>query len=77
MIGAGEQTEGLSLEEMLGITADTVVSGTFTPPPTAASGISMSLNKRLSSENTCELLDWSPKRADIWDDIAYGSYADP
>jgi nucleoside-diphosphate-sugar epimerase len=77
MIGAGEQTECLSLEQMLGITADTVgdVDGTFTPPPTAASGISLSLNKRLSSENTRRLLNWSPKRADIWDDIAYGSYA--
>jgi hypothetical protein len=62
---------------MLGITADTVgnIGGTFTPPPTAASGISMSLNKRLSSEKTRKLLDWSPKRADIWDDIAFGSYA--
>lgn len=79
LIGAGEQTERLSLEQMLGITADTVVDvgGTFTPPPTTASGISLSLNKRLSSENTRRLLDWSPKRTDIWDDIAYGSYADP
>jgi len=78
MIGAGEQTECLSLEQMLGITADTVgdIGGAFTPPPTAASGISLSLNKRLSSEHTRRLLDWSPKRADIWDDIAYGSYAD-
>jgi nucleoside-diphosphate-sugar epimerase len=79
MIGAGEQTECLSLEQMLGITADTVgeVGGTFTPPPTAASGISLSLNKRLSSEHTRRLLNWSPNRTDIWDDIAYGSYADP
>jgi nucleoside-diphosphate-sugar epimerase len=79
MIGVGEQTERLSLEQMLGITADTVgnIGGTFTPPPTAASGISMSLNKRLSSEKTRKLLDWSPKRADIWDDIAFGSYANP
>ena len=78
MIGAGEQTECLSLEQMLGIT-DTVggVGGSFTPPPTAASGISLSLNKRLSSESTRRLLGWSPKRADIWDDIAYGSYAGP
>ena len=77
MVGAGEQTECLSLAQMLGITADMVgdVGTTFAPPPTAASGISLSLNKRLSSENTRRLLDWSPKRADIWDDIAYGSYA--
>src|ERR1700722_16462060 len=63
MIGAGEQTECLSLEQMLGITGDAVadVGGTFTPPPTAASGISLSLNKRLSSENTPRLLRSSPK----------------
>jgi len=79
MIGAGDRTECLSLEQMLGITADTVgdIGGTFTPPSTAASGISLSLNKRLSSENTRRLLGWSPKRADIWHDIAYGSYAGP
>jgi nucleoside-diphosphate-sugar epimerase len=77
MIGAGEQTDRLSLEQMLGISADTspTVDGSFTPPPTAASGISLSLNKRLSSEKTRKLLDWSPKRADILDDIAVGSYA--
>jgi nucleoside-diphosphate-sugar epimerase len=75
LIGAGEQTECLSLEQMLGINADTVVGGTFTPPPTAASGISLSLNKRLSSEKTRKLLDWSPKRADMCDDLAFGSYA--
>ncbi len=63
----------------MGITAGTVgdIGGAFTPPPTAAPGISLSLNKRLSSENTRRLLDWSSKRADICDDIAYGSYADP
>jgi nucleoside-diphosphate-sugar epimerase len=79
MVGASEQTDCLSLEQMLGITADMVgeVGGTFALPPTAASGISLSLNKRLSSENTRRLLDWSPKRADIWNDIAYGSYANP
>jgi hypothetical protein len=46
----------------------------FTPPATAASGISLSLNKRLSSDKTSKLLNWSPERADIQDDIAFGSY---
>jgi hypothetical protein len=69
----------LSLLQMLGITADTVgnIGGSFTPPPSAPSGISMSLNKRLSSDSTRKLLDWSPQRADIWDDVAFGSYVDP
>ena len=44
------------------------------PPATAAPGISLSLNKRLSSDKTSKLLDWSPERADIQDDIAFGSY---
>jgi hypothetical protein len=35
----------------------------------------MSLNKRLSSDSTRKLLDWSPQRTDIWDDVAFGSYA--
>jgi hypothetical protein len=62
---------------MLGFDADTVgnIRGSFTPPPSAASGISMSLNKRLSSDSTRKLLDWSPQRTDIWDDVAFGSYA--
>jgi nucleoside-diphosphate-sugar epimerase len=77
MIGTDEHTDSLSLLQMLGITADTVgnIGGSFAPPPSAPSGISLSLNKRLSSENTRRLLGWSPKRADIWDDLAFGSYA--
>jgi nucleoside-diphosphate-sugar epimerase len=76
MIGTDEHTDSLSLLQMLGIDADTVgnIGGSFTPPPSAASGISLSLNKRLSADNTRKLLDWSPKRTDIWDDIAFGSY---
>jgi nucleoside-diphosphate-sugar epimerase len=79
MIGTDEHTESLSLLQMLGFDADTVgnISGSFTPPPSAASGISMSLNKRLSSGSTRKLLDWSPQRTDIWDDVAFGSYAGP
>ena len=77
MIGKDERTDSLSLLQMLGIDPDTVgnIGGSFTPPATAASGISLSLNKRLSSEKTRKLLDWSPKRTDIGDDIAFGSYA--
>jgi nucleoside-diphosphate-sugar epimerase len=79
MIGTDEHTDSLSLLEMLGIDAATAgnIDGSFTPPPSAASGISLSLNKRLSADNTRKLLDWSPKRTDIWDDIAFGSYANP
>src|SRR6476469_4696416 len=77
MIGTDGRTDSLSLLEMLGIDAATV--GFFLmmrrPPPSAASGISLSLNKRLSSENTRKLLDWSPKRTDVGDDLAFGSYA--
>jgi nucleoside-diphosphate-sugar epimerase len=77
MIGTDERTDSLSLLQMLGIDPDTVadIGGSFTPPATAASGISLSLNKRLSSAQTRKLLDWSPKRTDICDDIAFGSYA--
>ncbi|HXO54588.1 MAG TPA: NAD-dependent epimerase/dehydratase family protein, partial [Mycobacterium sp.] len=77
MIGTDEHTDSLSLLQMLGIDADTVanIGGSFTPPPSAASGISLSLNKRLSSDKTRRLLDWSPKRTDVGDDIAFGSYA--
>jgi nucleoside-diphosphate-sugar epimerase len=76
MIGADERTEHLSLEQMLGINADMnlKIDSSFTPPPTAGSGISMSLNKRMSSVKTRQLLDWSPTRTDILNDIAFGSY---
>jgi nucleoside-diphosphate-sugar epimerase len=76
MIGADERTEHLSLEQMLGMNADMSlkIDSSFTPPPTAGSGISMSLNKRLSSVKTRKLLDWSPTRTDILNDIAFGSY---
>jgi nucleoside-diphosphate-sugar epimerase len=77
MIGTDERTDSLSLLQMLGIDAGTVgdIGASFTPPATAASGMSLSLNKRLSSEKTRKLLDWSPKRTDIGEDIAFGSYA--
>jgi hypothetical protein len=79
MIGTDEHTDRPSLLQMLGFDADTVgnIDGSFTPPPSAPSGISMLLNKRLSSDSTRKLLDSSPRRADIWDDVAFGSYARP
>jgi nucleoside-diphosphate-sugar epimerase len=77
MIGTDEHTDSLSLLQMLGIDAETAgtIDASFTPPPSAASGISLSLNKRLSADKTRKLLDWSPKRTDVGDDIAFGSYA--
>jgi nucleoside-diphosphate-sugar epimerase len=77
MIGTDEHTDSLSLLQMLGIAAGAMgnIGPSFTPPPSAASGISLSLNKRLSSDKTRELLNWSPKRNDVGDDIAFGSYA--
>jgi nucleoside-diphosphate-sugar epimerase len=79
MIGTNQDTESLSLLQMLGIDAGTAgnIDASFTPPPSAASGMSLSLNKRLSSDKTRNLLDWSPTRTDIGDDIAFGSYANP
>jgi hypothetical protein len=90
LIGAGERTEHLSLERMLGLnpaarvgltltkrlSVNTIrkIGNSFTPPPTAGSGISVSLNKRMSARKTRELLDWSPTRADILRDIESGSY---
>jgi hypothetical protein len=77
MIGTDERTDNLTLEQMLGIDIGTIGTkgASFIPPPTAASGISLSLNKRLSSENTRKLLDWSPGRTDLGEDIALGSCA--
>jgi nucleoside-diphosphate-sugar epimerase len=77
IIGTDEHTDSLSLWQMLGIDADTAgtIDASFTPPPSAASGISLSLNKRLSADKTRKLLGWSPKRTDVGDDIAFGSYA--
>jgi len=38
-------------------------------------GVSLSVNKRLGSEKTRKLLDWSPTRNDICEDVERGSYA--
>jgi nucleoside-diphosphate-sugar epimerase len=61
MIGAGDRTVSLQFEEMY------ATGGPI--------GVSLSLNKRMSSEKTQRLLGWSPTRTDILHDIEFGSYA--
>jgi nucleoside-diphosphate-sugar epimerase len=91
MLGAGDDTDSLTLVQMLGTNAGERLGLTltrrlppnlsrrlgdvFTPPPSVGVGISLSLNKRLSSAKTRGLLDWHPARADILEDIEAGSYA--
>jgi nucleoside-diphosphate-sugar epimerase len=91
MLGAGDQTASLTLLEMLGLSAaerlgltltkrlspglSRRVGNLFTPPASVGSGISLSLNKRLSSDKTRRLVGWSPSRTDILRDIESGSYA--
>jgi hypothetical protein len=38
-------------------------------------GVSLSVNKRLASEKTRKVLDWSPTKHDILEDVEHGSYA--
>jgi len=64
----------LTLTKRLSVDAIPKIGSSFIPPPSAGSGISLSLNKRLSSEQTRQLLDWSPTRTDILRDIELGSY---
>jgi nucleoside-diphosphate-sugar epimerase len=91
LIGAEGRTESLTLNQMMGMNATAsaamaaikhlpqswlrYLQSASPQPPGAASGISASLNKRLSSEKTKRLLDWSPTRNDILVDVANGSYA--
>jgi hypothetical protein len=91
MLGAGDQTDSLTLREMLGMNAgerlgltltkrlspnlSRKIGNLFTPPASVGSGISLSLNKRLSSDKTRRLVGWSPSRTDILRDIESGSYA--
>jgi hypothetical protein len=51
------------------------INNRFAPPTSFGSGISMSLNKRLSSERTRQLTGWKPSQRDILNDIEHGSYA--
>ncbi len=61
MIGAGDRTASLRFEEMY------AAGGPV--------GVSLSLNKRMSSDKTRRLLGWSPTRKDILHNIEFGSYA--
>jgi nucleoside-diphosphate-sugar epimerase len=61
MIGAGNRTANLTLEQMFG-SAGSV-------------GISFAVNKRLSTDKTRHLTGWSPTRTDILLDVEFGSYA--
>lgn len=61
MIGGGDQTASFRLDEMY------AAGGPV--------GVSLSLNKRMSSKKTQSLLGWSPTRRDILHDVAFGSYA--
>ena len=60
LVGAGGRTEALSLMEMF-------ARG-------GGGGVSLSVNKRLASEKTRKILDWSPTRYDILEDAEHGSY---
>jgi nucleoside-diphosphate-sugar epimerase len=92
MLGSGDRADSLTLVQMLGMTPGERVGltltrplprnlihrlgGALTPPPSVGSGISLSLNKRLSSVQTRRITGWSPTRTDILDDIEAGSYRD-
>jgi len=90
MIGAGDDTENLTVPQMLDLGAgaragllltrrlpDNVLQrlqARYTPPTSVSTGISLWLNKRLSSSKTQHLLGWSPRRTDILTKIESGSY---
>jgi hypothetical protein len=61
MIGAGDRTERLTLEQMFGAASSV--------------GVSLALNKRLTADKTREITGWSPARRDILQDVESGSYA--
>ncbi|MFK0050541.1 NAD-dependent epimerase/dehydratase family protein [Streptomyces sp. NPDC090741] len=91
MLGAGDHTDSLTLADMLDMNTTTrlglslagrlppplrrSIASHFTPPASFGSAISMSVNKRLSSDKTRELTGWRPSRLDILHDIEHGSYA--
>jgi nucleoside-diphosphate-sugar epimerase len=61
LIGVGDNTASLSLEQMFA--------------QVGSVGISLSLNKRLSADKTAQITGWSPNRTDILHDVEFGSYA--
>jgi nucleoside-diphosphate-sugar epimerase len=61
LVGAGGRTEAWSLVEM--------------QARAGGGGVSLSVNKRLASEKTRKLLDWTPTRHDIFEDVEHGSYS--
>ncbi len=61
MIGAGDKTASFSLEQMFGSLGSV--------------GVSLSLNKRMSTDWTRDITGWSPIRTDILHDVEFGSYA--
>ncbi len=62
LVGAQGRTESLSLMQMY-------ARG-------SGQGVSLSVNKRLASDKTRQLVGWSPKRYDILEDVEHGSYKD-
>jgi nucleoside-diphosphate-sugar epimerase len=60
LVGSQGRTESLSLMQMY-------ARG-------GSQGVSLSVNKRLASDKTRQLVGWSPKRYDILEDTEYGSY---
>jgi hypothetical protein len=88
IIGAGDRTDNFTLEQMLGLNTvarlglrltrglpSSRLGRALTPPPSFGTGISLCLAKRLSSDKTRDLVQWSPRRTDILEDVEFGSYA--
>jgi hypothetical protein len=91
MLGAGDQTDSLTLTDMLDMNTATRLglslagrlpsplrrglAGRLAPPAGVGSGMSLVVNKRLSSDKTRQLTGWTPTRRDILHDIEHGSYA--
>ncbi|HEY0747063.1 MAG TPA: NAD-dependent epimerase/dehydratase family protein [Steroidobacteraceae bacterium] len=87
----GDRVESVTMNDMLGLNAAERIAFFLTKgipanylrslqrpaPPSLAAGISLSLNKRLSSAKTQQQLGWSPNRRDILADLVTGSYARP